>query len=419
MSALPGNGDRPFDKIAISFVDALFRWVEDNGWSGWDPYDLWDNPAGSWMVGRKGIAARVAGKVVARVEEAWPVSLRKLMAVRPRVNAKAMGLFAAAFLDLEVAEGGARRLRGEPAYAPCFRWLDENRNTRYDGCGWGYPFDWQSRILIPRFTPTVVNSAIVGDAYWLKYRYHGDRNALARCEEICCFIATSLNRSSGRTDGSFCFSYTPLDRFQVHNANLFGAEFLVRIGKEVEREEWIRVGLDAGRFSLGEIRADGTLAYWSNEQASEGLQQDTYHSGFEIRALHGIARTTDSPAFSAAAQKYFFVWRRDFFSESGTPCFLRGDDSVVEVHACAESLLCAAALRETPGFSREDCVKHLGRVFPAVVSALWKQENPERGYFMWKRLQRSGRRKWVDIPLIRWGEAWMLRALAAALVAAR
>jgi len=414
-----GNSDLPLGRVLTRYIDPLFRWVQDNGWFGWDPYDIWDNSAGIWMLGRKSLAARVAGRIVGRLEEASPVLLRKLLAVRPRVNAKAMGLFAAAFLDLEAAEGKSRKLKGEPAYLPCFRWLDENRNTRFGGCGWGYPFDWQTRVLIPRFTPTGVNSAIIGDAYWLKYRYHQDREALARCEEICSFIATSLNRTSLRGDGSFCFSYTPLDRFQVHNANLFGAEFLIRIGKEVQREEWIRAGLDAGRFSLAEIRTDGTLGYWSNQQAFEGLQQDTYHSGFEIRALKGIARASGSTAFGSAAEKYFSVWRKDYFSESGAPCFVRGDHSVVEVHSCAESLLCPVAMCGTPGFTREDCMGHLKKVLPAVVSALWKQENPERGYFMWMSRRRFSSRKNLDIPLIRWGEAWMFRALAATLLAVK
>jgi len=419
MNVCSENRDLSLERVLTRYIDFLFRWIEENRWFGWDPYDIWDNPAGLWMMSRKSLAARVTGKFVGRLEEAWPVSLRKLFSVKPQINPKALGLFAAAFLDLEAAEGETRKLKGEPAYLPCFRWLDENRTTRYGGCGWGYPFDWQSRMLIPRFTPTVVNSAIIGDAYWLKYRYHHDSQALSRCDEICRFIATALHRTSLREDGSFCLSYTPLDRFQVHNANLFGAEFLVRVGKEVQREDWIRAGLDAGRFSLAEIRTDGTLGYWSNEQAFKGMKQDTYHSGFEIRALNGIAGISGLPGFRNAAEKYFSVWRKDFFSESGVPCFVRGDHSVVEVHSCAESLLCPVAMGGTPGFTRDDCMGHLKKVLPAILSALWKQENPESGYFMWMSKQRTGSRKNVDIPFIRWGEAWMFRALAAALLSVK
>ena len=236
------------------YLNQLFCWLENNGWVGWDPYDVYDNRIGMWMAKRENIVQRIANGLTSRANAFFPVPLRKVLRVKPRINAKAMGLFAAGFLQLEASENAPRLINGEPGYMPCFRWLDNHKVVRFGGCGWGYPFDWRSRILIPRNTPTVVNSAIIGDAYWLKYKYHGDREALSQCENICQFIVNGLNRSGHKDDGSFCFSYTPVDKFQVHNANLFGAEFLIRIGMETGRDDWVETGLAAANFSLSEIR---------------------------------------------------------------------------------------------------------------------------------------------------------------------
>jgi hypothetical protein len=393
----------------------MLTWVEKNGWAGWDPYDIWDNRMGMWMAKRENIVQRTANGLISRVAaEFFPVALRKVMRVKPQVNPKAMGLFAAAFLQLEASENVPFLINGEPGYVPCFCWLEKHKVVRFGGCGWGYPFDWRSRILIPRNTPTIVNSAIIGDAYWIKYKYHGDKEALSQCENICMFISNGLSKSGYKGDGSFCFSYTPVDKFQVHNANLFGAEFIVRIGTETGRDEWVETGLSAASFSLSEIRADGTLNYWSNEQA-QGLQQDTYHSGFEIRALDSIARLTGDRKFREAANRYFATWLKDFFSKQGVPHFLRGQYDVIEVHSCAESLLCAARIFDGGNFSQELFLKHVRQVIDTAVKSLWVQDGTDKGYFAMRNRTHLGANWKIKIPMIRWGQAWMFNALATVL----
>lgn len=418
MIASPAT-DRPTATAGLLrlHIDGLVAWLQRNGWAGWDPYDVWDHPLGLWAAAHGSLPQRLAGGMLARVEEIFPLALRRVVGAEPRVNAKAMGLFAAAFLDLERVEGAPRRFGERPAADECFDWLDANRVPCGGGAGWGYPFDWRSRVLIPRNTPTAVTSAFVGHAYWLRHTRQGHPEALARCEEICRFLLGGLHRSPPGPDGSFCFSYTPVDRFEVHNANLLAAEFLVRIGRESGREDWVRTGVDAGRFALREIRPDGTLPYWSVAQ-SRGVQQDLYHSGFEIRMLDGIARATGREDFRAAADRYFETWLRMFFAADGTPTFLAGRPDVVEVHSCAEALLCAAALAGRPGLPADALPGHLGRSLEAAVRHLWVPSGAG-GYFAWINRPRYGTRLRTRIPLIRWGQAWMLRAMAAAALALR
>ncbi len=405
-----GTESFEIQKSIDHYLNSLNNWLENNGWSGWDPYDIWDNKFGIWLSKDENIIQRGANVLVTYAEEIFPIMLRKILRVEPRINAKAMGLYAAGFLNLEALEGKPHYIKGEPAYEYCFRWLEDNKVDRFGGWGWGYPFDWRTRTLIPKGTPTVVNSSIIGDAFWLKYKYHGDKKALWVCEQICLFFLNGLNRTGYNKDKSlFCFSYTPVDTFQVHNANLFGAEFLVRIGKETGHDDWVRTGLEAASFSLAEVREDGTLNYWSNGQASE-LQQDTYHSGFEIRAIDSIASLTGLKEYREAANKYFSTWLKDFFSEKGAPYFVRNNKNSLEVHSCAEGLLCAVKLYSSGNYSKGLFLDHIRKVLMAI-SKLWVNTKGNEGYFISKTQKRYGIEFKVDIPYIRWGEAWMFNAL--------
>jgi hypothetical protein len=403
------------EREIVVYIDQLCHWLEGNGWAGWDPYDVWETPFPMWARSGGDIPRRAISYMISKAEDISPNRVRKLFRAQKQVNAKAMGLFAASFLELEKIEGEPRLIEGEPAYEHCFRWLRSNCVEFNDGIGWGYPFDWQSRIFIPKNTPTVVNSAIIGDAYWLRYRYHDDDDALHVCEQICQLFLRGLNRSKKGKGGSFCFSYTPIDHFQVNNANLLGAEFLVRIGRETNREEWCQIGLDAANFSLDEIRGDGTLSYWSAEQSFNGPQQDTYHSGFEIRALDGIARATGLPEYRVACDRYFSTWRKDFFMPSGHPCRERAKQNVVEVHSLAESLLCSSQMLISGSFTHTDFIRQLTPLVQKSMPLLWSKSGQDTGYFAASVFLANGKKR--DIPFVRWGEAWMLRGMTASLLA--
>ena len=410
---MTGNA-QPLADALRAHLDPLLVWVERNGFAGWDPHDLWDSGVGAWATAARSAPRRATRFLLARAQEVSPLLVRRLLGVPPLVQAKGMGLFASAFLRLEALEGAPRLIGGEPGYVQCFRWLDANRVACGGGGGWGLPFDWHSRVLIPRGTPTITTSSVIGDAYWRRYRLHGDDGALAQCEDVCRFFLGGLHRSDG-PKGTFCFSYTPVDTFQVHNANLLGAEFLVRVGAETGRAEWTQTGLRAARFSLNEIRADGTLSYWSDSQRQGRLHQDTYHAGFEIRALNGIARATGLDVFRRAADAYFQVWRRDYFEADGTPCLVRGSRGVVEVHSLAEALLCTAQMRAAGSLSGSEFVDTVARAFAAGSRALWVNDGRGAGWFGWARRPRYGTTVTSSIPLIRWGEAWMAEAMAAVL----
>ncbi|MCD6151515.1 MAG: delta-aminolevulinic acid dehydratase, partial [Deltaproteobacteria bacterium] len=156
-----------------------------------------------------------------------PVNLRPLLLVPRGRNPKGLGLFLGGYAKLY-------RSDPQPAYLrnihDLLDLLEKLRSPGYAGSCWGYNFDWQSRaFFIPKYTPTVVNSSFIGHALMDTWETVGEQRALDMAVSIKDFLLRDLHRTAeGET---FCFSYTPIDRTAVHNANLLGASLLIRLYK--------------------------------------------------------------------------------------------------------------------------------------------------------------------------------------------
>ena len=397
------------DELRQSVWDAFVRldqWFENNGWSGWDPFDIKANRLYRSLTSDQ--ATRVVRFLTLNGEIYFPLLLRRLFGVRPAINAKAVGLIAAAYANLFQATSIEVYLRKAQT---CGDWLLQNPSHGYSGLGWGYPFDWQSRILIPRGTPSSVVSSIVGDGLWLLYQCTGQDQYLDACRRICEFFLSHLSRTFQSSD-AICFSYTPIDDFQVHNANLFVAEFLIRVGKEFNSDQWINEGIMAANFALKEQTSDGSLCYWGrSQQAKYSRGQcwiDHFHSGFEIRMLYRIWKHTGIEAFKQAYQAYYDFYRKNLYLDEVIPKYTPDTFLPIDIHSCAEAILCNATLLP-------DHPEALGLIRNAFRWIVQTMEYKPGCYAYMVTKTRFGQKR-IEIPFIRWGQAWMLRALSEALV---
>jgi hypothetical protein len=376
----------------------LERWVENNGWAGYDPFDIIGTNWYRALLRGRSLPARLINRVPFSVIRRYPHAARKLAGVEA-INSKGMGLFVAAFCRLFQATGNEAYLARAKE---CANWLLAHPSQGYPGLSWGYPFDWQSVVFIPKGTPSVVVSTAVGDGLWHLARLTGEAVYKDACLEICRFILEGLNQTEIDND-TLCFSYTPLDNFLVHNANLFAAEYLARLGQDTGRLDWRDTGIRAGNFALREQNEDGSIFYWAKEQNQNVPNHlDCFHSGFEIRCLWGLWAATGDRRFREAALKYFRFFQKSYIAEDGA--VMTGPNVVypVDIHSCAEALICPAVLRdELP----EQTSNLISRALPWILKLMQNKD----GSFAYMALAENR----VDrTPYLRWGQAWMLRALA-------
>jgi len=387
--------------FVLNIIDNLSQFIVDNGYVGYDPYDFKD-----WVnknTHQKSILRIKGHHLLEYGEVLFPVSMRKILNLEPQYNAKAFGLLLASYLNLYKFE---KKQYYFESIQVCKNWLLSNSSNEFKGLSWGYPFDWyNATMLIPKGTPSSVVSAIVGDGFWKDYIYNNDIASLKICEKICEFYMNELSIDK-IDENKICFSYTPLDDFHVHNANLFVAEFLIKIGKETKNENYVHLGKLAANYAISEQNDDGSIYYWGRVQNHKYADHlDHYHSGFELRMLFSISQLVLDKIYKSAFKRYFKFYLKNFFSEEGFPKYSPKSLYPINIHSCAESILCLTVVDSQKKIEVEQ-----------LINMINDKMLTKKGWFLYM-IRKVGPLKIKSrIPYLRWGQAWMMRALSEYLI---
>jgi len=386
---------------AYQNLKELSTWIERNGIAGYDPYDIKAHPRIINLIARsqQSLFYTVIRELTFEFFYSFPVLSRKIFRIKPTFNAKAIGLLADAYLDLFTFTKDKTYLSKADHY---LNWLLHHPGKAESGLGWGYPFDWQSAELIPANTPNGIVTTAVGEAFWKRYSMRKDPADLVILINIGRFLADLPKDKTA--DDKLCFSYTPLFQNHVHNLNLFIAEFLLKVGIETGNEDWIDLARKAVNYTIGNQNPDGSFEYnGPPEQPANYI--DHYHTGFVLRMLFSIRKLTEREDIDVALQKGYRFYIENFF-EGPVPKLKPDQKYKIDIHSCAEAVICLCTLQEIfPG----SCDK-AREVLNWTINNL---QDPS-GYFYYGILKSRllGFTRKSKIPYFRWGQAWMMKALA-------
>jgi hypothetical protein len=373
------------DAAVAEATSRLLSYVESGDYAGYDPYDALNSPIIHWLCSR----SRWAGLGATQFFRRCPLNLRPIFGVPKGHNPKGIGLFL----------WGCAKLYGidrQPAYLERIHHLldllEVLKSPGYSGNCWGYNFDWRSRTFyVPKFTPTVVNSAFIGHALLDTYECTRLPRALDMAVSIKDFLLKDLNRMA--EGSSFCFSYTPLDEYAVHNANLLGASLLIRLADRIEDTSLQDPALSALAYSMKYQRPDGSWPY--SEKKGFGWI-DSFHTGFNLQAIRCFLDAGRSPEHQAAYRKGVEYYAANFFLSDGTPKYYPDQTYPIDIHSPTQAICFFA--RAHP--EHWDLVERI---------AGWMMKNMYDGngrfYF------RKGRFWTNRISYMRWSQAWAFHAL--------
>jgi hypothetical protein len=386
-------------KLGISKLD---RWIEEQQYTGWDPYDALNSP----ILKKLSLNNRRIGQLWIQFMKRNPINVRPLIKVPKGVNPKGMGLLLSSYTKPKKNNLNLTKIF---YFAD---WLKNNSCIGYSGSCWGYNFDWPNRgFFAPSNTPNIVNTSFIGHAFLDLERavsMHDNPDAnrvkgkgLKTARSACDFIINDLNRFHEKED-KFCFSYTPIDYRYIHNANLLGAALLADIFSYTAEDRLYQLASSSARFSVGNQNRDGS---WTYGISPKDAFIDNFHTGYVLVCLLRIKASLNINEFDNAIIKGYHFWKDNFFLTDGTPKYYVNNLFPIDIHCVAQGIITYLMFKDI------DCEA----LYKATQLTKWGIKNfqDETGYFYYQI-----NRHWINkIPYMRWSQAWMRLALVELLVA--
>lgn len=368
-----------------SRIEGLREYVEAHDFAGYDPYDALNSRVLK-LLGSRSKWVRIA---FTQGLKRLPVNARPLLRIPKGHHPKAIGLFLWGYARLY-------RLQKKPEYLGKIDYLlsllEKLRSRGYSGNCWGHNFDWQSRTYFrPQGTPTIVNTSFIGHALLDYYELAGQQVALQMAIPIADFILNDLYRT--REGDTFCFSYTPVDRSVVHNANMLGASLLVRLSRYINDQRLIDPAMASLAYSMRHQRDDGS---WCYAETSSQKWIDSFHTGFNLQALRYVINAGYGNAYRFAYEKGVEFYARQFFLEDGTPKYYHDRICPIDIHCPAQAIAFFSGLH--PQYQ-----ELTDRVLRWTLQNMWS----DKGFLHFQKHLFYVNR----IPYMRWSQAWFFHAL--------
>jgi hypothetical protein len=384
---------RSRDRICDSVLK-LERYIIDENYCGYDPFDTLQSPIFRWPVLRSNRFVRMG---LQQVLKRFPWNVRSLIGTKKGCNPVTLGLCIQAFSYLgEVFPERREHYRHE--IEQCLEKLIQLRSHGYSGTCWGYDFGWEARYAsIPAFVPTIVATGIITNALFVCHHLTRNQTAIELCRDSVSFVMKDLHKTY--EGPGFCYSYSPLDQQCVLNATMKAARLLAQVYSVTGQSDLLTEGRKTVQYVVNAQRDDGS---WPYALGDKRKWTDNFHTGYVIDCLDDYIKTTGDSQFQPFLSKGFKFYRDNFFSNNGIPKYYDTSVYPVDSTSAAQSILTLTRFGE-------DNVAH--NVAMYMIGEMQSTE----GFFYY----RKSRVRLDKTSYMRWSNAWMFAGLSYNLFSAR
>ncbi|MBC8343994.1 MAG: hypothetical protein H8E61_08440 [Bacteroidetes bacterium] len=369
----------------------LKQYIEDQRFSGYDPYDTLNSALPLSKFG-KWIPA-----IATQVQKRNPVNIRPLLGIQKGRNPKGIGLLLKAYC-IRYSLYGEEKDRS--IADQLFKWLLENTSKGYSGSCWGYNFGWTNpNGNLPAYTPSVVVTGFVVDGILAYYREFGDKTAIDVILSACEYILNDLPKAV--FDEGICIGYTHLSKGCCYNASLLGAETLAKAYDLTQDKKYLEPAKSAVDYVLSRQKRNGVWNYSYNPENDTERKQIDFHQGFVLTSLiNYIDHSGDNrPAITTAIKKGADFYRQHQFYPDGRSKWRYPKEWPVEIHNQAQGIITFSQLAEyDPQY-----LEFAGKILDFTIEYM----QDKRGYFYYQKHPNYTNK----ISYMRWSQAWMLLAM--------
>lgn len=274
------------------------------------------------------------------------------------------------------------------------------RSPGYRRYGWGYPFDWVTRLgVVPAGTPLITTLPYVYEAFEAVYRIDGD----SRWRDVMRSIAEHAlhdyhEHETGEGATSCSYTPDPADPGGVVNASAYRAFLLTAAGQEFCDSGCVSGAARNLRYVLNAQNPDGSWPY-----ATDGVRHfvDHFHTCFVLKALAKIEKLAPSAEVREAIRRGVGYYCRHLFDDNGWPKpFAKRPRLTVyktELYDIAEFINLAVLI----GCEHPELEARLAGILPLDG---WQKPD---GSFRSRRLLIG----WDNVPMHRWAQSQLFRSL--------
>ncbi len=385
----------PNEKIHNSLLK-LEEWVATRDYRAYDTFDGLSSPYASLFTLGHPFLRRVWQQAVRR----FPINLRPLLGIKVAQGSKAMGFFAQGYLKLY-------QTTGQEAYRAkmrhCLDWLVQHRCPGFKGNAWGNHFDYESRGgRIPRGTPTVVWTSLIGHVFLDAYDVFSSEQDLAVASGVAEFISKELGWIE--TGRDICLNYIPENggkpvpgEHGIHNSNVLGAGLLARVHSHLPNPLYTEIAEQAVQFTVRDQMPNGAWNYGSQPC---WRWVDSFHTAYNLESIDYYIRGTGNQKFQPALVKGYKFYVDTFFGPDGTPRYYDYKTRPLDIQCASQAIQTLVNLHELDTRS----------VSIAEKVALWTIANMQdpTGYFYYRKYPVMTNKT----PTLHWGQATMFAAMA-------
>lgn len=337
------------------------------------------------------------GLIFTQVVMRCPVHIRPFLGIKKSRNPKGIALFARAYLFLFEATGNKHYLEEAEKL---LRWLVKNQSSGQKYFCWGYNFIWQNTIFLQdMYEPNVVVTVFVGEAFIHAYRVTQNKKYLEFAESAGNFILHEVPKLyEGKNEQAIAYVLRKVEAVVLNNNVLAGA-FLIKLWRETKDDLLCNTSIKLLNYTVNR-RTDYYAWFYTYPTVKSPIRHDNYHTGGILDGLLEFFEETNDGRYMDVYWKGLEYYRDNLFETSGAPRWMNDRRFPYDIHGAAQGIIT---------FTKAAKYKKQYKQWPTniadwTIDNLYRSKTKDFAY-------RQGRFiKW-DYSLMRWCNAWIVRAL--------
>lgn len=381
--------------IIMDSLKSLSRWVAQEGSYGWDPYDALNS---LWNQKLKNLYLRI---LLIQINKYSPLNLRPLLKVEKGIDLKGTALLTQAYAKMY-------RLTQDELYLKKMleglEFLVSNslqKDYGYD-C-WAshyYPYVTVDKNRLENYLPDIIGTSQSIIALIEGYKISHDSRFLNMAISASHFLTDVLYQENNLFP-YFKYTVSEITREIVPNASAHALEALSSVLHVHDNRTIREICEKTAHALIGIQRDDGSWIYSIYPDGKTKRIQLDFHQGYMIDGLLSILPLSNNKDdIISCIEKGAHFYNNVLFRDDGRSYYRYPLPYPIDIHNQAQGIIT---------FSKLSC---LDRKYLDLANkiALWTVKNMQEhsGHFYYQ--------KWPvitnKIPHMRWGQAWMMLALA-------